>query len=536
MQTRFVVILGSLMSGLGKGIITSSVLKILDMYHYNVMPIKFDGYLNFDCGTMNPYRHGEVFVLDDKGEVDMDFGMYERFLNKNLTSDHSITGGKLFSSIISKERRGDFLGEDVQMIPHMTNSIIGQIKGLAKKENLDVLVIEVGGTVGDIENGYFIEAMRQMAITEKVVFINLTYIPKIDAVGEQKTKPTQLAMRSIMQLGIKPNFLICRTSEPLEEKTISKLAMFSNLAKERIIDDSTYPTIYRVPLHFIDQHFDRLLLGDLDLANAKIDEKMLKRWKGRVAKVVSPAKRVNVAIVGKYTHLHDSYASVREALVHAGAELDTGIDINWVESTDIEKEGARKMLENAGGIIVPGGFGQRGTEGKIMAIQYARENHVPYLGLCLGMQLMTVEFARNVCGLNGANSTEFEKNARYKVIDILPSQVGVKNKGGTMRLGSWKCRITSRNSIAYDAYKSDVVYERHRHRYEFNNRYRKPMQKCGMLISGVTQDNKLVEIIEWKGQFGVATQAHPELKSRFEAPAPLFVSFVMASLAEKRPE
>jgi CTP synthase len=535
MPTKFVVVLGSLMSGLGKGIVTSSIMKMLDFYDYKVMPLKFDGYLNYDCGTMNPYRHGEVFVLDDKSEVDMDFGMYERFIDKNLTKDFSMTGGKIFSNIIAKERRGDYLGEDVQIVPHLVNYIIDHVKEVARQNKLDVLVIEVGGTVGDIENNYFIEAMRQLALSEDVVFVNLTFIPKIDVVGEQKTKPAQHAFRTLMQLGIMPNFIVCRLDEPLEEKTRNKLSLFTNLKKEKIIDDSTVETLYEVPLKFMSQGFDKMLIKELNLEARSLNKEKLEKWKSIVGRIKNPEGRVKIAIVGKYTNLRDSYASVKEALIHSGAALNTGIDLKWVESSDLEKGGnaVSEALGDVQGIIVPGGFGKRGIEGKIKAIEYARTNKIPYLGLCLGMQLMAVEFARNVCGLKGAHSTEFSKT-KYNVIDLIPSQRKVKNKGATMRLGAWPCKITQKDSIAFKSYHKNLIYERHRHRYEFNNRFRRLFEKNGMLISGVTPDNKLVEIMEWRGQFGIATQAHPELKSRLEHPAPLFVSFVAASKAQPK--
>ncbi|MDE1810999.1 MAG: CTP synthase [Candidatus Micrarchaeota archaeon] len=528
MPTKFVVVLGSLMSGLGKGIVTSSILRILDFYGYNVLPLKFDGYLNYDCGTMNPYRHGEVFVFDDKSEVDMDFGMYERFLGKNLTGDLSITGGKVFSEIIAKERRGAYLGRDIQIVPHLTNLIINKIEGVAKRKNLDVMVIEVGGTVGDIENGYFIEAMRQLALRNKVVFVDVTYIPVMSAVGEQKTKPTQLALRSIMQAGINPDFVFCRAENGLNDETREKLALFANLPKSRIIEDCTQETLYSLPPYFMKQRFDTVLIKELGLERRKLNRKALKEWNSRLENLVRPKDKLDIAIVGKYTNLKDAYASVKEALVHAGAEVSAGINLKWIESEDLEKANLADSLK-VDGIVVPGGFGNRGIEGKIKAIRYARENGIPYLGLCLGMQLMAIEYARNVCGIEGANSTEFNKNAKDKIVDIMPSQLKVKLKGATMRLGSWKCKITSKDTIAYAAYGGKYALERHRHRYEVNNRYRDILQKNGAVISGVTPDNKLVEFFEWKGSFGIGTQAHPELKSKFGHPAPLFLSFVKAA-------
>ncbi|MEM0124075.1 MAG: CTP synthase [Candidatus Micrarchaeaceae archaeon] len=538
MHTKFVVVLGSLMSGLGKGVVTSSILKMLSFYGYNALPIKFDGYLNYDCGTMNPYRHGEVFVLDDSGEVDMDFGTYERFLNKSMTTDQSITGGKLFSAIIQKERRGDFLGRDVQVIPHLTDYIIKSLEDLARKKKVDVLVIEVGGTVGDIENGYFIEAMRQLALNHRVVFVNLTYTPKLSVVGEQKTKPTQLAFRSLMQAGIVPNFIVCRSEDKLDPSTAKKLALFTNLDMNRIIDDANEATIYETPINFMKQKFDKLLIRDLKLEPRKLDTKKLNKWKNIVNMIKNPKDSVTVAIVGKYTNLRDSYASVKEAIIHAGAWNHVSVNIKWIESATLETSRNMDALSDVDGIIVPGGFGRRGIEGKILAIKYAREQKVPYLGLCLGMQLMTIEYARNVCGLKGANSTEFSPRTKYNVIDLLPSQRGVKEKGGTMRLGAWKCRILSKDSIAYRSYKKEIISERHRHRYELNNKYKRLLERNGLRITGTTLDGKLVEITEWSNQFGIGTQAHPELKSRPESPAPLFVSFIDASkrykLAKKR--
>ena len=532
MPTKYIVTLGSLMSGLGKGVLTSSILKILDFNGYKVLPVKFDGYLNYDCGTMNPYRHGEVFVLDDKSEVDMDFGIYERFLNKSLSGDLSITGGKLFGKVTSKERNGDYLGEDIQIIPHLTNEIIKQVEGIAEKNKLDVLIIEVGGTVGDIENSYFIEAMRQLALRNEVVFINLTYIPKIEIVGEQKTKLAQLGFRAILQLGIRPNFIICRGTEPLLEKTKEKLALFSNLSKEKIIDDSDQKTMYNLPLYLMDQGFGKMLIKELGLKKKSLDKKKLEFWKASVDRIIEPKYDVNIAIVGKYTELKDSYASVKEALIHAGSINNAEVNISWIDAEKLEKEGPESLLSGMDGLLVPGAFGKRGIEGMIKAIQYARENKIPYLGLCLGMQLMAVEYARNVCSMGGANSTEFDNDTKYKIIDLMKSQRYIKQKGGTMRLGSWKCNVLDKDSIVSNSYGESVVYERHRHRYEFNNKYKSVLSRKGLKITGINPDSNLVEFIEWRNSFGIGTQAHPELKSRIEKPAPLFVSFVKAALGK----
>ena len=532
MQTKYIVILGSLLSGLGKGGVTSSILKILSFYNCRALPIKFDGYLNYDCGTMNPYRHGEVFVLDDKGEVDMDFGMYERFSNTDLTKKLSITGGKLFSRVIAKERRGDYLGEDVQIIPHLTNEILDTIKGIARSERPDVLVIEVGGTVGDIENSYFVEAMRQLSLNNDVVFINLTYVPKIDAVGEQKTKPAQIGVRSLMQLGIRPDFILCRSEEPLSGKAREKIALYSSIRKERVIDDSDRGTVYHLPAHLIKQGFDRLLIGDLGLGGRRLDRRKLAKWKGLVDSISSPKRPVNIAIVGKYTDLRDSYVSVKEALIHSAAKNGVALKIDWVESTALEN-GGTGALEGADGILVPGGFGSRGVEGMVNAARFARERGIPYLGICLGMQVMVIEYARDVCGLSGANSSEFDSKARYKVIDMMETQRDLKEKGGSMRLGAWTAKLR-RGTHAYSAYRKATISERHRHRYEVNNRYRNLLERKGMVISGTTPDNHIVEIVEWGDGFGIGTQAHPELKSRLERPAPLFMEFVKRA-AERAP-
>ena len=530
MPTKYIVVLGSLMSGLGKGVLTASILRILDFYDYKALPIKFDGYLNFDCGTMNPYQHGEVFVLDDKGEVDMDFGIYERFLGKSLTGDMSITGGKLFGAIISKERQGGYLGEDVQIIPHLTDNIIKDVESIADAKKPDVLVIEVGGTVGDIENSYFIEAMRQLSLRHDVVFINLTYLPTLDVVGEQKTKPAQIGFRLLLQDGIRSNFIICRSTMPLLESTKEKLALFANLSKDRIIDDQDQPTIYNLPIHFMELGFDKLLIKDLGLKQSHPNAAKLRLWKENVKRTISPRGEVNIALVGKYTHLRDSYASVKESIMHAASKNDVRANITWVESSDFE--GPKKdyaLFKKTDGIIVTGGFGNRGTEGMINIIEHARKNRIPYLGLCLGMQLMAVEYARNVAGLRGANSAEFDPNAKNKIIVLLDSQKRITDKGGTMRLGAQECLLVDKGSIAYAAYRAELVSERHRHRYEFNNEYTDILKKKGLKITGVTRDKKLVEFIEWSAGFGIGTQSHPELKSRFETPAPLFVSFMAAA-------
>ena len=518
--------LGSLLSGIGKGIVTSSIAKVLSSYDISTMPLKFDGYLNYDCGTMNPLKHGEVFVLDDKSEVDMDFGTYERFLNKDLNGSFSLTGGRLFSEIIAKERKGEFLGSDVQMIPHLTNLILNKIKSAAEENSLDTMLIEVGGTVGDMENSYFVEAMRELALRNKVVFIVLVYVPELDVVGEQKTKPTQLALRSLMQTGIQPDFIVTRSTNPLNRKAKEKIALFANLPAERIIDNHDTGNIYSVPVNFMECGFDKQLLKELGYEDRQLNSKKVAEWENYI-KSSEAGKPIRIAVVGKYVDLHDSYVSINEAIAHASASLGAKTKIRWIESEtfeDIEGE-TERMLGDVDGVLVPGGFGSRGILGMIKAIEYSRINRKPYLGICLGMQLMAIEFARNVAKLEDADSTEFNPSTKNGVIHIMEDQKAVTEKGGTMRLGSWPAKVKS-GTYAFDAYKSELIHERHRHRYEFNNAYRDSFERLGLRISATTPDDRLVEVIEWKDSFGIATQAHPELKSRPERPAPLFVEFI----------
>jgi CTP synthase len=537
-ETKYVIILGSLLSGIGKGMVTGSISRIFQMYGYNALPLKFDGYLNYDCGTMNPFRHGEVFVLDDGGEVDMDFGEYERMINRDLNSSFSLTGGKVFSEIIARERKGEFLGRDVQIIPHVTDFILEKVERVSKENNLDVMVIEVGGTVGDIENSYFIEAMRQLALKRNVVFVNITYVPELDPVGEQKTKPTQLAVRGLMEAGIQPDFIVCRTKRPLDAAAKKKIAYFANLSEEAVIDDHDLASTYGLPVSFIRQGFDKLLTEKLELKGV-MDKESFNSWKRSADSVVANhPKTVNISIVGKYMELHDSYKSVKEALIHGAAANRVNLNINWIESEALENKKTSEiaeMLSTSHGILVPGGFGNRGIEGMINAINYARTKGVPYLGLCLGMQLMAVEFARNECGLKNSNSAEFDKGAENKIIVLLDAQKNITALGGTMRLGAWSA-VLKEGTRSREAYEKETISERHRHRYEFNNEYGEMFEKKGMTISGTTTDGKLVEMMEWsKGGFGIATQAHPELKSRLEAPAPLFKAFIKeaAKLAGK---
>ncbi len=525
-KRKFIVIVGSLMSGLGKGIVSASLGKILQSMGYSVVPIKFDGYLNVDCGTMNPFRHGEVFVLDDGTECDLDFGTYERFLNINLDKDNSLTGGKIFKRIIEKERAGEFLGRDVQIVPHLTDEIKNHVKKVGEKWDADAVLIEVGGTVGDLENGYFLEAMRQLASDEDVLFIQLTYVMSLSP-GEQKTKPTQHATRLLASLGIQPRIIICREDEPIDKEVKEKVALFCNVKPDAIFNDPDLGTIYELPLVLEKQGMSGVLCRELGLPEKKVE---FGEWKKLVEGIKNPQKEATIAIAGKYTAVKDAYISISEALVHSGAKLGAQIKVKWIETTEIENgKKPEEVLSGCDGLIVPGGFGKRGTEGKIECIKWAREKKIPYLGLCFGMQLQCVEYARNVCGMKGANSTELDDKTPYPIVDFLPEQRKITAKGATMRLGAYECEV-GKGTNANKAYGKEKISERHRHRYEINNDYVSKLEEGGLVFSGKSPAGDIVEIAEWKEGFGLGTQAHPELKSRLLAPAPLFVAFLEACL------
>ena len=532
-KRKYIVILGSLMSGLGKGILSSSIGKILQSRGLKVVPIKFDGYLNVDCGTMNPYRHGEVFVLDDGTECDMDFGTYERFLNFNMTGVSSITGGKAFKRLIDKERKGDFLGRDVQIVPHLTDELKGWVKKAGEDFGADVVLIEVGGTVGDIENSYFIEAMRQMSYEEhgNMLFVQLTYVTSISK-GEQKTKPTQHANRLLASLGIHPHIIITREDEPLTKDSKEKISLFCNIPAENVFDDPKLETVYELPLVLEKQGLSEVIFKQLGLEPGKEN---MEAWSSIVNRIKKPEHQLNVAIVGKYMKVRDAYASIYESLVHAGAAADAKVNLKLIEASDLDdgKIKAADALEGVDAVIVPGGFGVRGIEGKIAAIKHCRDNKIPYLGLCLGMQLMVVEYARNAAGMEGANSTEFDDKTKYPVIYLMPEQEGVKEKGATMRLGAYEC-VLKEGTAARKAYGASKISERHRHRYEVNLELMRMLEEKGLVASGHSPDGKIVELVEWKESFGIGTQAHPELKSRLERPAPLFVALLKAALARQK--
>ncbi len=531
MRSRgYIVILGSIMSGLGKGIVTASICKLLQAKGLKVVPLKFDGYLNVDCGTMNPFRHGEVFVLDDGSEVDMDFGTYERFLNISLNKFSSITGGKIFQHLIKKEREGRFLGRDVQIVPHLTDELKAWIRRLGDETDADVVVIEVGGTVGDIENSYFIEAIRQLSYEEKhFVAVQLTHVPSLSK-GEPKTKPTQHANRLIQSMGIRPDIIVCREDEPLTQESIEKISLFANVSPKHVFDDPTLSTVYALPKVLNDQGICKVICEKLGIEDGHAD---ISNWESLVERIINPKNgEVDIAIVGKYTTTKDAYVSVKEAIVHAAAQFDVRPNIWFVESTLIE-EGGPDIMKDYDGIIVPGGFGNRGIEGKIEAIRYARENNIPFLGLCLGMQLMVVEYARNVLGWKDAHSTEFSSDTKHPVIDLLPEQKSVSEKGGTMRLGGHTSLLVE-GTLAHKYYNALEVDERHRHRYEVNPEYVKDFEEHNLIISGRSKDNGVVEFCEWPNGLGIGTQAHPEFKSRLEKPGPLFLFLVEKAIEARK--
>jgi CTP synthase len=498
--TKYIIVTGGVLSGLGKGIAAASIGHLLSS-RLKIIPIKCDGYLNVDPGTMNPFEHGEVFVLDDGGEVDMDFGHYERFLGVRCKSKWNLTMGKIFHMVRKKERRGDYLGKTVQYIPHVTDIIKDHIYEIAREESADLIIVEIGGTVGDIENELFLEAMRQMKEDvgrENIVYIHLTYVPIPHGVSEQKSKPTQQSVNLLKQRGIFP-------------------AVITGLD----VDD-----IYEIPIVFEKEGVAEILHKKLNIYSPPD----LRRWKALIENIRNPKSEITVAMCGKYTKLEDSYASIIESLNHCSAQLGCKINLEWVETTDLTDA---KVIDGLDGVIVPGGFGSRGTEGKIEIIRRAREENIPFLGLCLGLQLAVVEYARNVCHLKNANSTEFDPDTPFPVIDILPEQKNIKEKGGTMRLGAYEA-IVKKGSIISKLYKSSVISERHRHRYEVNPEYHKILTDNGLVFSGTSRDGRLVEFIELPElKYFVATQAHPELKSRMEEPSPLFYGFVQASLHRK---
>ena len=531
---KYIFVTGGVVSSLGKGIASASIGKLLESRGLKVTLIKCDPYINVDPGTMNPYQHGEVYVTDDGAETDLDLGHYERFTNARLTKDNNITTGKVYYSVISKERRGDYLGKTVQIIPHITDEIKDDIKRAAENQRVDVVIVEIGGTVGDIEGLPFLEAIRQLRLEvgkDYAINIHVTLIPYIKSADEIKTKPTQHSVGTLREIGIIPDIIICRTEKTITKEAKDKIALFCNVDSEAVIPAIDVENIYEVPVCFKKEGLDKLIIRFLNL---KCEDKDLADWENTVLKRLKhPSKEVEIAVVGKYITLQDAYKSIYEALTHGGIANDTRLIIRKIDSEDIEKDGVQKYLEGVCGILVPGGFGSRGIEGKIKAIQYARENKIPCLGLCLGMQTAVIEFSRNVCRMKSANSTEFDKNTRYPVISLLEEQKNVNDKGATMRLGTYQC-VVKKGSKAYKAYKKGKIYERHRHRYEFNNKYRDILEGHGMVFSGIHPKGDLVEMIELKNHpWFVACQFHPEFRSKPDAAHPLFSAFIKAAVQNR---
>ncbi|MFB5166278.1 CTP synthase [Parageobacillus toebii] len=531
-MTKYIFVTGGVVSSLGKGITAASLGRLLKNRGLNVTIQKFDPYINVDPGTMSPYQHGEVFVTDDGAETDLDLGHYERFIDINLNKYSNVTTGKIYSAVIKKERRGDYLGGTVQVIPHITNEIKERVFRAGQETNADVVITEIGGTVGDIESLPFLEAIRQIKSDvgrDNVMYIHCTLVPYIKAAGEMKTKPTQHSVKELRSLGIQPNIIVVRTEMPISQDMKEKIALFCDIDPKAVIEARDADTLYAVPLMLQEQKLDQIVCEHLKLDCKEAD---MTEWKALVEKVRNLSRTTKIALVGKYVELQDAYISVVEALRHAGYAFDTDIDIKWINSEHVNKENVADLLSDADGILVPGGFGDRGIEGKIEAIRYAREQKVPFLGICLGMQLASIEFARNVVGLKEAHSAEFDPNTPHPIIDLLPEQKDIEDLGGTLRLGLYPCKL-SEGTLAYEAYQDEVIYERHRHRYEFNNQYRQIMEQYGFVFSGTSPDGRLVEIIELKDHpWFVAAQFHPEFTSRPTRPQPLFRDFIKASLKQ----
>lgn len=532
---KFIFVTGGNVSSLGKGIAAATIGLLMKARGYSVTCVKVDPYLNVDAGTMSPFQHGEVFVTEDGAETDLDLGHYERFIDTNLTRANNITTGKIYQTVIEKERRGDYLGATVQVIPHITNEIKESIHFVARESGADITVVEIGGTVGDIEGGPFLEAIRQFKKdvgSENVAYVHLTLVPTLTTSGELKTKLTQHSVKELRSLGIQPDVIIARSSRPLTQGVKDKISLFCDIDEEAVILGLDTGLVYEIPLVFEDQGLARIILKKIGLPPTPAN---FEEWKQMVDRMKNPTQSVRIGIVGKYVRLHDAYISLNEALKHAGGALNTEVQIHWIDSTRFEDgENPEDALREMDGIIIPGGFDIRGIEGKIRTIQYAREAGVPFLGLCLGLQCAVIEFARHVANLKNANSTEFNASTPYPVIDLLPEQKRIFYKGGTMRLGAYPCHILP-NTLSFQLFQQEVVHERHRHRYEVNNEYRQVLESRGLRVSGWFPDGELVEIIELTGHpFFLATQFHPEYKSRPTHPHPLFVGLVAHSLSHRR--
>ncbi|SYZ72355.1 CTP synthetase [Candidatus Zixiibacteriota bacterium] len=531
-RTKYIFVTGGVVSSLGKGIASSSLGLLLKKRGLNVNMIKCDPYINVDPGTMNPFQHGEVFVLDDGSETDLDLGHYERFLDQNMSRENNITTGQIYNTVITRERRGDYLGATVQVIPHITEEIKACLRKPAQSNpETDVVIVEIGGTVGDIESQPFLEAIRQMALEsepEDTLFIHLTLVPYIGTAGELKTKPTQHSVKALREIGIQPKILLCRTAKDLSDSIRKKIGLFCNVASKYVIPAVDVETIYEVPLKFHAEGLDEAVCKHLEL---EVPEPDLTDWENLVTRFKNPTQRVKIAICGKYVNLKDAYKSIIEAFIHAGIENDARVDLIWVSSEDIKQYGADKFLSDIDGLLIPGGFGERGVEGKIEAIRYVRENNIPFFGICLGMQCAVIEFARNICGLEDAHSYEFYADLKNPVIHLMADQEGITNLGGTMRLGAYPA-ILDEDSKSYVAYRTNGISERHRHRYEFNNAYREMYADTPLKLVGMSPDGRLVEIIEVADHpWFVGVQFHPELKSRPTKAHPLFREFIAAAAA-----
>ena len=533
-MTKYIFVTGGVVSSLGKGIVAASVGRVLKNRGLKVTLQKFDPYLNVDPGTMSPYQHGEVFVTEDGAETDLDLGHYERFIDVNLGQYSNVTAGRVYSSIIEKERRGDYLGGTVQVIPHVTNEIKSRVLLAGESSDADVVITEIGGTTGDIESLPFLEAIRQIRSDlgrENVCYIHCTLLPYIKAAGEMKTKPTQQSVKELRGLGIQPDIIVVRNELALTDELRAKISLFCDIPKQNVIESRDVSNLYELPINLKAQKIDDIVLKHFGLSAPEAD---MTEWLALVDRVDNLKENVKIALVGKYVELHDAYISVVESLKHAGYKHNSKITIDWIQSEDVTEENVNDYLKDADGILVPGGFGDRGVEGKITAIKYARENKVPFFGICLGMQLAAVEFARNVCGLTGAHSSELDPNTPYPIINLLPDQEDVVEMGGTLRLGSYPCTLAE-GSVAHKEYGEINITERHRHRYEFNNYYRERLTDKGLVLSGVSPDGRLVEIVELpEHPWFVAGQFHPEFKSRPEKAHPLFAGFIKASLENKR--
>ncbi len=532
-QTKYIFVTGGVTSSLGKGIIAASLAKLLQGKGYSVTIQKLDPYLNVDPGTLNPYEHGECYVTNDGAETDLDLGHYERFLDTPTSQANNVTTGRIYQSVIDKERKGEYLGKTVQIIPHITDEIKERIQILGKTGDYDIVITEIGGTIGDIESLPYIEAVRQILWElghENALVIHLTLLPYLSTTGELKTKPTQHSVKMLMQSGVSPDVLVCRTEHHITDEIRNKLALFCNVEKPAIIESIDAETIYDVPGLMLQEGLDLVVLKKLKLAFEK--ESNLDKWNDFLYKFKNPKSEIKIGLIGKYVELHDAYKSIVESTIHAGAANEVKVNIEWIHSEDLEVKNIPTILKELDGVIVAPGFGSRGIEGKIKAVQYARENKIPFLGICLGMQMAVIEYARNVLGYIDANSTEMDESTKHPVIDIMDSQKEVTEKGGTMRLGSWKCKLKP-NSIVSKAYGKKVIAERHRHRYEFNNKYLGDLEKAGMMATGINPKTKLVEIIEVINHpWFVGVQYHPEYKSTVLNPHPLFISFIRAALEQ----